>query len=514
MEQLEGSGGYSPGPDEIDVKSLSEVELRGLIDTQEIMLEKLEESLLSQQALFIDNMGWEPLGADRSDNGTGISLDALKRAAELGEALATANPQVKRGIAVRTSYIWGSGVKLEGVQRTGNRSLWRAVGSTEAQFELERTLATNGNVFFQVSTRRDGSKFCRRVPLSYVVGVATDPDDMGVITYIRLRYMKWDRPTDGVLNVPNNVVRSSRQTEVDVWVPTMELEGRPASSIDGVAVDRDSVIKHAAVNRMAGWWWGVPDLYSVTYWVRAYKKYLEQCALLNEAYAQFAWKATSASRRGNQRMAARMSQAPAHDPKTGQPLSNGATAVLGANQDLAPLQHSRSVDFNNGRPLAAMVAAGLDIPLHVLTSDAGDSASRASDNSLDEATKKTMESRQQFLNDTMEDLAELMGTSSYEIDWPDVAAEPLHRTIQALDQAGRTGMLYPDEWRSLITRALGVDNTSKVEPPEAEELPITITAANNGESEVEANTTAQVEPPSYGDHELRDEGLQTHTEET
>jgi hypothetical protein len=117
VEQLEGSGGYSPGPDEINVKSLSEVELRGLIDTQEIMLEKLEESLLSQQALFIDNMGWEPLGADRSDNGTGITLDALKRAAELGEALATANPQVKRGIAVRTSYIWGSGVELEGVQR-------------------------------------------------------------------------------------------------------------------------------------------------------------------------------------------------------------------------------------------------------------------------------------------------------------------------------------------------------------------------------------------------------------
>ncbi|UWS61922.1 hypothetical protein N2384_01290 [Bacillus paralicheniformis] len=59
-----------------------------------------------------------------------------------------------------------------------------------------------------------------------------------------------------------------------------------------------------------------------------------------------------------------------------------------------------------------------------------------------------------------------------------------------------------------------MDNTSKAEPPKAEELPITITAADNGEPEVEANTTAQVEPPSYGDHELRNEGLQAHTEET
>ena len=508
LEQLDG-GAEPSAPTADEIRSMSEAELRGLIDTYEMETQRLQESLMAQQALFIDNMGWEPLGADRSDNGTGIRLDALKRAAELGEALTTANPLIKRGVEVRTSYIWGSGVELRGVERKGNRSLWRAVGSTEAQFELERTLASNGNVFFRVfgegSERR-----CQRVPLAHVAGAATDPEDSGVITYIKLRYMRWDRPTQGSLAPPNSAnPPRGRQREVHVWVPTIELEGPPVGSIDGVEVDRTSRIKHAAVNRMTGWWWGVPDLYSVTYWIRAYKKYLEQCAVLNEAYAQFAWKATSASRRGNERMAARLTQAPAKDPKTGQPLNIGATGVLGANQDLAPLQHSRSVDFNNGRPLAALVAAGLSIPLHVLTSDAGDSASRASDNSLDEATKKTMESRQQFLDDTLEDLAELMGTDSYDIDWPDVGAEPIHRMIQALDQAGRTGMLYGEEWRALTTQALGIDMGVKTEPPSAEELPLTVGEAF---SPNDAATPAQPEPPSYGDHEARDAGEQHHTE--
>lgn len=517
LEQLEGADS-SDGPTTEDLSKMSEVELRGLIDTYEMATEQLQESLMAQQSLFLDNLGWEPLGADRDGNGKGLRLDALKRAAELGEALITANPLVKRGVEVRTSYIWGKGVELNGVNRRGNRSLWRAVGSTEAQFELERTIASNGNVFFRVYTDSAGNKRCQRIPLSHVAACATDPDDSGVITYIKLRYMQWSRPTQGsvpVQNVANPV--NATQTEVNVWVPTMELEGRPVSNIDGVRVDRDSIIKHAAVNRMSGWWWGVPDLYSVSYWVRAYKKYLEQCATLNEAYGEFAWRATSASRAGNARMAAKLSQTPARDPKTGQPLGVGATAVLGPNQDLAPLQHARSVDFNNGRPLAAMVAAGLSIPLHVMTSDAGDSASRASDNSLDEATKKTMESRQQFLNDTMEDLAELMGTDSYQIDWPDVGAEPIHRAVQALDQAGRTGMLFPEEWRLLLTRTLGLDDSDE-EPPTEDELPITVSAVGSQMQANAENTNtgapAQVEPPSYGEHDLRDEGTQAHTEET
>src|SRR5690554_7679352 len=58
----------------------------------------------------VDDIGWKPLGPLQSEEE--MPLDTLKRAAETCRALVTINPLVKRGIAVRTSYIWGKGVKI------------------------------------------------------------------------------------------------------------------------------------------------------------------------------------------------------------------------------------------------------------------------------------------------------------------------------------------------------------------------------------------------------------------
>lgn len=480
----------------------SEEQLREIAANAEDEAVRLRESMgyMAQMSLAYDNIGWQPMGQDAAGDGTGIKLSALKKAADLAQAMTTANPLVKRGVEVRTSYIWGSGVELNGVDRT-MRSVRRTIGTSEAQFELERTLASDGNLFFEVTTQ-GSRRYLRRVPLSEIDSAAADSEDRSIINYIKLRYTKWDQPN----------LQYGR--EVEEWVPTIELESPPVSSINGVAVNRNKQIKHVAINRMVGWWWGVPDLYSVTFWVSAYKKYLEQCSLLNEAHAMFAWKAVSSSRKGGERMATSMAQAPSTDPATGQPLSVGGTGILGAGQDLAPLQHARSVDFDNGRPLAALVAAGLSIPLQVLTSDAGTGGSRASDDTLDEATKKSMEARQRFLDDNLADLADMLGMSDFDIDWPDVGEEPLHRVVQAMDMAGRTGMLYPEEWRQRLTRALRIE-TVKTEPPTEEELPLVVAAAGaESVNQEDDEGPAQPEPMSYGDHELRDEGTQTHTEET
>lgn len=84
--------------------------------------------------------------------------------------------------------------------------------------------------------------------------------------------------------------------------------------------------------------------------------------------------------------------------------------------------------------------------------------------------------------------------------------EPLHRTLQALDVAGNTGMLFPEEWRDEILKALGRDS-EKEEPPTEDELPLTVQLGQGQQ--------AAIEPGSYGDHEMRDEPAgQAHTEET
>lgn len=467
-------------------------ELLGIISTYKHRVERFEESL-TQAALHIDNMGWDPLGgASRSE--TGLDLNHVKQVSEVAQALVTVNPLAKRGIGVRTSYVWGSGVHLKVARK--NRSVHRTVGTTEAQFELERTIACDGNLFLEVTK----DKKVRRIPLTQIAGAAEHPDEPGVITHIRRKYRKYS--TRGLDT--GNGVGPTQYVDEDEWIPTVEndinVDSIPVSG-KVVKVNKSSTIKHVTINRLVGWWWGVPDLYAILPWSKAYKEYLEDCNTLNKAYAQFAWEFRADTKKGADRAAAQIATAPAVDPVTGQSSNVGGTLVHGGS--LSALQTVRPVDFNSGRPMAALIAAGLEIPLQVLTSDAGQGGSRTVDQTLDEATVNAMIARQQMMDAALQDVAELLGQGSFDIEWPEVSPEPVHRQMQALDQGVRMGALYGKEMRSRAAKILGVDVTDVPEPPSEEELPAVL----------RVDQSVQPEPPSYGDHTLRDEGGQQHTEE-
>src|SRR5690554_7404357 len=98
-----------------------------------------------------------------------------------------------------------------------------------------------------------------------------------------------------------------------------------------------------------------------------------------------------------------------------------------------------------------MIAAGLEIPLPMLTSDPG-SGNRATAETLDTPTNTAMEARQQLMDDALRRVLRALGVGEVELDWPPVSEDPLHRLIQAYDMAGRTGVLFPQEWRELIDR--------------------------------------------------------------
>jgi len=478
------------------LRSMSEAELLGVIETYRHKAEMFEESL-AQAALHVDNMGWDPLGGARRSE-TGLDLDHVKNVSEVAQALVTVNPLAKRGIGVRTSFVWGSGVQLNLPAK--NRSVHRTMGTTEAQFELERTIACDGNLFLEVERGRR----VRRIPISQIAGAAEDPDEPGVITHIRRKYRKYH--TSGVVTTPGGSPGKQGYTEVDEWIPTVENESSESSIAVGgkvVRVNNTKVIKHVAINRLVGWWWGVPDLYAILPWSKAYKEYLEDCNTLNKAYAQFAWEYRASTGAGVERAASQMAAAPAVNPMTGQSSNVGGAVVTGADNKLAALQTVRPVDFTNGRPMAALIAAGLEIPLQVLTSDAGQGGSRTVDQTLDEATTNAMIARQRMMDAALADVAELLGQSSFDIEWPEVSPEPAHRQMQALDQGVRMGALYGKEMRSRAAKILGVDVTETPEPPTEEELPAVL----------RGDQPAQPEPPSYGEHDLRDEGTQAHTEE-
>lgn len=520
-------------PSDSDLERMDESELRAVLEDYTVRVSRLTETLSGQVALAWDNLGWQPMGSAYSGSRHGPTLACVQDIACVGEQVATINPLAKRGIAVRASYIWGGRTQLRRIPKRGRdvRSIHRVLSSTTGQFEIERALAATGNLFFEVNGRRA----LRVVPMCDITDAIADSSDPSVVTYYQVSY------DDAGLSVPGGYgdVRIARDARTGnryssgtvrrEWIPSVEQTGTVRTSINGVAVSRTKRMKHIAVNRVRGWWWGIPDLYAVIMWLKSYKEYLEDNKVLTKAFAQFAWKVTVNTPAGGQRAASRLAQAPTVDPATGA-ASVGAAAVLGANQDMSPLQTIRPVDFNNGRPLAAMVAAGLEIPLQVLLSDAGAGGSRRADESLGEATERAMQARQQMMDDELTDVANLLGLSSFGISWPQVAPEPTHRVVQALDMAGRSGMLYPKEWREGLARAL--DQDWKGPPPEVEELPYVVRpAAAEAEAGIEAGAEvlsdeeapgqqdildppAQIEPPSYGDHELRDEGYQDHVRDT
>jgi hypothetical protein len=150
-----------------------------------------------------------------------------------------------------------------------------------------------------------------------------------------------------------------------------------------------------------------------------------------------------------------------------------------------------------------LVAAGLEVPLPALTSDPSD-GNRATAETLDDPTKLAMLARQQMMDDAFQEVFRVIRIEAA-VEWPEIAPEPLHRRMQATDMAIRTGTLSDVESRALVKDTLGGKWEDLPEaPPALEDLPVLIRK--------EAEGPEQVDPMSRGDHSLRDEGGQAHTD--
>lgn len=519
-------------------RSIEDLELKN-----EDLLLRVQESM-ADVSIAIDDQGWSPLGGMNEGNHE-IPLSKVKKTAELCRALVTVNPLVKQGVNVRTSFIWGDGVKISvdgssrGRKRSTNKtlppSLERVFGSTLAQAELERSAASDGNWFFLCDTR---TKTVTRLPFWQISGAVTQNGDSENILYIR---RTWD-DTETDLDTGTN---SGDLT--DKWYPTSNHTGPVAGKIMNVEVESSCRIVHVPFNRIVGWRWGIPDTFTAIFWSKAYKEFLENCATLTKAYARFAWKVTSASGKGTARVASQLASEPGRDPITGQSRAVGASVALGAGQDLTAISRSTSVDFNAGRPLAAMVAAGLGVPLPMLTSDPGE-GSRSTAETLDEPTKKSMKARQRMADWAIKECARMI-RMEVTIEWPDIDPEPTHRLIQAIDMAGRSGVLFPKEWREMLLEALGEKWLEKYPErvPNEEQVPLILkNSVPKSEAEQEKEDQRQIDllkakadaapppvapaqggkpgapsqtggpkqpdPPSRGDKTLRDQGGQAHTD--
>lgn len=457
--------------------------------------ELLTESVADLE-LALEDRGWDRLTTAAD---TEFTRAGLGRAAKVARVMAVTHPLVKRGLAVRAGYIWGGGVQVQAragqddpqdvntvvqafLDDPGNRA---ALTSDQAHEELERALGTDGNVFLACFTNPlTGKVQVRSVPFDEITDVIANPDDRDDPWYYERTWSQTVVGADG----------TTRTTQQRAYYPALRYRPmyRPPV-INGHEVRWDSPIRHVTVNKLDGWAYGIGDAYAALVWARLYRDFLADWATLVKALSQFAWRATTGSGSKAQKMRAALARRPEAPAPAGNPNSVGATALLPPDVNLEAIPKSgATIDSDSGRPIAAMIAAALGIPVTVLLADPGVTGARATAETLDEPTRNEMGLRRALWGDVYRDLlayvtlqavkapqGALTGTigregtaetfelagdvdATVEVVWPEFDDLPMNVVVDAIVKADQTGKLPPVEVVKLLLHALGVQDVDDV----------------------------------------------------
>ena len=154
-----------------------------------------------------------------------------------------------------------------------------------------------------------------------------------------------------------------------------------------------------------------------------------------------------------------------------------------------------TIDANSGRPLAAMTAAGLDIPVTMLLADPGVTGARATAETLDRPMELTFKLRREVHAEhiravvryvvqasmrapqgvlrplstvrvdpvTGQETFELRGSDVWgvDVDWPDLATDPVDVVVNAVVASVAEGLLAPLVGARLVAVAVGVDDVDR-----------------------------------------------------
>lgn len=410
------------------------------------------------------------------------------------------NPLIKRGLLLRSAYVWGGGVEItaraNGKGHDGEQDVQgvvsafltdpgnqRAVTGPEAADQLERSgLGTEGEVYIACFTSpRTGGVDVRTLAPDEIINIICNPEDASEPWYY---WRRWNKTTI-------NYESGTTTTQVaEVVYPSIDY--RPASrprSIGGVPIRWDAPVLQVAVNRPRGWRRGIPDSYAAIDWAKAYKEFLEDWARLMKSLSRYAWKATTKGSAAAQ-VRARIAQAPTRSDVTGEPFAAGATALLSPDAALEAINKSgATIDAESGRPLAMMVASALGVPVTMLLADPGQTGARATAETLDQPTELEMGQRRDLWTAARRRLITYVITEAVrapegalkgvikrdpygretltlagdtdptvDIVWPDLDDTDVGVLVKAITDAAGVGVIPPEEILRLLLTALGVRN--------------------------------------------------------
>lgn len=471
-------------------------------------LEIMQESFADLEQLHAEDQGWARMGfaADMTFTRQGLR-DAAKRA----RFMLIANPLLKRGVALRTAYVWARGVQIQ-ARATGsntanpleqdvntvvqafldNPDTRKVLTGASARERNDRTLATDGTLHVALVTNPlTGDVRPRIVPNDEIDDVITSGQD-------RIDRWFYVRSWTQVVTEPLYGGGFRKRSEVrKVLYPALDYKPatRPAA-VAGIPVAWDSPVAEVNVNDLEGWDFGIGDLYASIPWAKAYSEFLTDWARLVKALSRFAFRAT-ADKTGKARQAAasqRAVDARSVVDGTGIPgprSSNaGGTVHLGPGQNLEAIPKTgATIDSESGKPLAAMIASGLEVPVTMLLTDPGVSGARATAETLDTPTENMANLRREVWAEfytrilghvidasakapqgslrrksltrdkiTGRETITLAGDTdrTIEIVWPDLTETSLKDLVDAIVAADDTGKMPEIETMKLLLNAFNI----------------------------------------------------------
>jgi hypothetical protein len=430
----------------MDFKKLSE-QFDAISSENELLRESYAS--MARAVLDFDDNGWNEISPSTTEDG--FALLDLRNASKKIRELTEGNPLLKRGSALRTSYVFGKGISFGTLQPRYQRIVddftnQDVLFSPEAHAINERSHFTDGHFFVLGNV---ATKQFQRIPFSEIAAVVTNPDNPEEIWYVK---RSWPRLSQELMGL------NIKEQQLDIWYPAdtyKPANNRYVREIGNYPVDTRYRMFVSRVNRRAGRTFGTPDALPAVPWAHAYNEFLKDGSRMLKALSMFAWQLKSKTKTGVQNAAAAIAT----------PASAGSTAVLGSDMELSSMPRAGSVDLTDGRPLGSMVASALEVSVVALLSDPGTSGAYGTAQTLDVPTLKAMEARQHVWTQFYRRVMDFIGVKDISINWPKIESEPSQRMMQALALAHETGAIWDDEYREAVIETLDVPRLHATPPP-------------------------------------------------
>ena len=424
----------------LEEASTSEVAaLTSQVSTLSFELERAVESM-AELELSRDSAGWQKLGEQANRD---FTRDGLRKAGAQGRVMGIANTLIKRGRAIRYAYVWGQGLDISARDSAVNdvvqaflddESNRESFTGTQARQQREGALYDEGNHFrAHFTDPLTGRVQVRTILADEIDDIVTDPEDRTVPWY----YIRsWTEQEVSKTGTVTSAPRKAAYPALKYQPATRPKKLRLGS--EEIEVQWDAPVKHLKVNAIEGGKFGIGDSYASLPWAMGYKNFQEDWTQLMRALARIAFITSSKTKSAAQQKRAQLQGMGA--------MPAGGTVNLTDDQKLEAVPKSgATIDAESGRPIAALVASGLDLPVTILLADPGQTGARATAQTLDLPTRLIFQARQELHTE------DLLDTLGYVVEQAVIAPRgPLRTKGRAVRDGDRLKVRFVDDSDSTI----------------------------------------------------------------